>query len=86
MNLLYFFFKDCIYLFVCLFVCLFIYLFIELDGQGAEGRGWESHQAPCLELTWAGSYNPEILNWAKIKSWTLNGLSHHGAPTLFFVQ
>ena len=26
--------------------------------------------------------SPEIMTWAKIKSWTLNQLSHPGAPTV----
>ena len=29
--------------------------------------------------------NPEIMTWAKIKSWMFNQLSHPGTPKLFLV-
>ena len=82
------FFK--IFLFVCLFVYLFIYLFIylletEWVGGRTEGEGISRLCAECRAQCGALSHDPEIIIWAKIKSWTLNQLSHPGASCLNFL-
>ena len=60
-------------------------------GRGAEGgqrereRENESQASATLSVepnTWLDPMNPEILNGVKIKSQTLNRLSHPGAPIL----
>lgn len=51
---------------------------------GAEGQEERESQAgsmPSMEpQAGSQSYDPEIMTWAKIKSWMLNWLSHSGTP------
>ena len=55
-------------------------------GEGQRERERENPmQALCCQ--WGAWYEPknyEIITWAEIKSWTLNRLSHPGAPKINF--
>ena len=78
-----------------LFIDLFTYLVIywvrerererERDHGGGEERGRDRTPRRCLTVRAEPNAgldltNREIMTWAKIKSWTLNRLSHPGAP------
>ena len=51
-------------------------------GRGSiPNRIYALHEAQC----WAGSHDPEIMTWAKIKSRTPKWLSHPGVPKITFI-
>ena len=48
-----------------------------VSGERGKGGGRE---------TLSVSQDPDIMTWAEIKSWTLNRLSHPGAPSVCYVK
>ena len=58
------------------------------EGQRERERR-NSLEAPCCQRRCqqgARYHKCEILTWAEIKSWTLNWLSHPGAPKYYFIS
>lgn len=76
----------CFFLF-SFFLNLFIWVIERMRGR-SRGRGREkissrfpTERRACLRTQ---SHHPEIMTWAKVKSWRLNQLSHTDAPTMLF--
>ena len=59
-----------------------------ISGRGAEGEKGREYLKQTSCLVWTGcqaqSHDLGIIIWAKIKSLTLNWLSHPGTPLMFF--
>ena len=75
--------------------CLFIYLFWEREGAERERererkRGRENPKQAlywqCRAQLGAQSHGHEIMTLVEIRSWTLNPLSHPGAPLIDFLS
>ena len=60
------------------------FFFLRGEGQRQRERELQAGSMPNTESSeGAQSHNLEIMTWAKIKSQTLNQLSHPGTPQLF---